>query len=253
MAVALTVSLVCSVLVSATAVSLHERQEENRAGSTIRTILTDLDLIREGEMIARARERAEPMIVELATGEILPPGEYDETLNLQDFDIRTLAAHPEYGREIPQERDFARLNRIPKYMKVYTVWEREGESVEKYAFQIYGRGLYSTLYGVIALGPDLKTIEGISFYDHAETPGLGGEIDNPRWKRSWMGKTALGEGGDVLIEVLTGPVDPSRPGAKHQIDGLSGATYTTRGVDNLVKFWLGEDGYGPYLRKLKGS
>jgi Na+-transporting NADH:ubiquinone oxidoreductase subunit C len=48
-------------------------------------------------------------------------------------------------------------------------------------------------------------------------------------------------------------VDPSRPGAKHQIDGLSGATYTTRGVDNLVKFWLGEDGYGPYLRKLKGS
>lgn len=251
--VALGVSLLCSILVSTTAVSLHERQEENRSGSTIRTILTDLDLIQEGERIARARERAEPMIVELATGEIVPPEEYDETLNLEDFDIRRLASHPEYGREIPEGRDLARINRMPKYMKVFTVREREGEAVEKYAFQIYGRGLYSTLYGVIALGPDLKTIEGISFYDHGETPGLGGEIDNPRWKRSWMGKEALSDAGEVLIEVLTGPVDLSRPEAKHRIDGLSGATYTTRGVDNLVKFWLGEDGYGPYLRKLKGG
>jgi len=251
--VALAVSLVCSILVSATAVSLHERQEENRSGSTLRTILTDLDLIREGERIARAMERAEAQLVELATGEILPPEQYDETLNLEDFDIQFLSSHPEYGRDIPDGKDLARIKRMPKYMKVFTVREREGEAVEKYAFQIYGRGLYSTMYGVLALKADLETVDSITFYDHGETPGLGGEIENSSWKRSWRGKEALDESGNVLIEVLDGPVDPSRPGAERQIDGLSGATYTTRGVDNLVKFWLGEDGYGPYIRKLRGG
>jgi len=119
--VALAVSLVCSILVSATAVSLHERQEENRSGSTLRTILTDLDLIREGERIARAMERAEAQLVELATGEILPPEQYDETLNLEDFDIQFLSSHPEYGRDIPDGKDLARIKRMPKYMKVFTV------------------------------------------------------------------------------------------------------------------------------------
>lgn len=249
--VALGVSLVCSVLVSATAVSLQERQEDNRAGSTLRTILDDLDLIREDELIARARERTEPVIVELATGEIVPEERYDETLNLEDFNIDVLAAHPDYGREVPAEKDFARLVRTPRFMKIYVVREREGDAVEKYALPIYGRGLYSMMHGVIALKPDLRTVDSITFTEHGETPGLGGEIENPAWKRSWRGKEALGDDGEVIIEVLTGAVDPSRPEANRQIDGLTGATFTTRGVDQLVKFWLGEEGYGPTIGRLR--
>lgn len=252
-AVALGISFVCSVLVSATAVSLNERQEENRSGSTLRIIMTDLGLLEEGERIAMAGERAEPILVELATGEVLPPERYDETLNLEEFDARRLSSHPEYGMEIPEGRDLARINRMPKYMKVYVIRERGGDAVEKYAFPVYGRGLYSTMYGIIALKPDLMTIDSITFYDHGETPGLGGEIENPSWKARWRGKGALDGEGNVLIEVLDGPVDPNRPGAEHQVDGLSGATYTTRGVDQLVKFWLGSDGYGPYIGKLRGS
>jgi Na+-transporting NADH:ubiquinone oxidoreductase subunit C len=91
----------------------------------------------------------------------------------------------------------------------------------------------------------------VTFYDHAETPGLGGEVDNPRWKDSWKGKQAIDETGKVKIEVLKGVVDTSRPESKYQIDGLSGATLTTRGVDNIVKFWLGDDGYGSLLKRLK--
>jgi Na+-transporting NADH:ubiquinone oxidoreductase subunit D len=101
----------------------------------------------------------------------------------------------------------------------------------------------------MALDRDLKTVKGITFYDHAETPGLGGEVDNPRWKGSWKGKQAMDESGKVKIEVLKGVVDMSRPEAKYQIDGLSGATLTTRGVDNIVKFWLGDNGYGPLLKR----
>ena len=129
--------------------------------------------------------------------------------------------------------------------------ERGGEGVAKYAFPVYGRGLYSTIRGVLALAPDLETVDSISFYEHGETPGLGGEIENTAWKRSWRGKAALDGEGNVLIRVLEGPVDPASEGANRRIDGLSGATYTSRGVDRLVRFWLGEEGYGPAIARLK--
>jgi Na+-transporting NADH:ubiquinone oxidoreductase subunit C len=105
-------------------------------------------------------------------------------------------------------------------------------------------------YG-LALADDLKTVKGFTFYEHAETPGLGGEVDNERWKKSWNGKQAFDTEGNLKLRVIKGIVDISRPEAQHQIDGLSGATLTSRGVDNLVSFWLGENGYGPLLKRLK--
>ena len=126
----------------------------------------------------------------------------------------------------------------------------QGGSMEKIILPVYGKGLWSTLYGFIALDRDLKTIRGITFYEHAETPGLGGEIDNPRWKNIWNGKQAFDEKGNLRIKVIKGIVDTSRQAAKYQIDGLSGATRTTHGVNALVRFWLGSDGYGPFLNKL---
>jgi Na+-transporting NADH:ubiquinone oxidoreductase subunit C len=80
--VALVVSLVCSILVSVTAVSLQDIQQENAAGSTLRTIVTDLDLINEGERISAVFERSEPILIELATGEIVSPEKYDRELNV---------------------------------------------------------------------------------------------------------------------------------------------------------------------------
>jgi len=123
--------------------------------------------------------------------------------------------------------------------------------LEKIILPVYGKGVWSTMYGFIALNNDLTTVEGFSFYEHGETPGLGGEVDNPAWRRSWVGKKAFDDRGKVAIEVLKGAVDPLSPEAVHQIDGLSGASLTTRGVDKLVRYWLGEHGYGPYLGKLR--
>ena len=99
----------------------------------------------------------------------------------------------------------------------------------------------------IALERDLDTISGLRFYQHAETPGLGGEIDNPRWIASWEGKELYDDDGALAIEVLKGQAPA---GYDHQIDGLSGATLTTRGVHNLVRFWMGDDGFGPFLDQL---
>ena len=107
--------------------------------------------------------------------------------------------------------------------------------------------------GYLALEPDLKTIIGLEFFDHKETPGLGGEIDNPKWKSIWKGKEIYSDSGDILISVIKGSVDKSSTLAKYQVDGLSGATITSNGVTNLLSFWLGDMGYGPLIDRLKQS
>ncbi len=123
--------------------------------------------------------------------------------------------------------------------------------IEQYIFPIYGKGLWSTMWGFISLEKDLHTIRGLTFYEQGETPGLGGEVDNPDWKKIWVGKKAFDTRGKLRIKVIKGEVDPSSPEAKYQVDGLSGSTLTTRGVNNLVRFWLGKHGYGPFLERLK--
>jgi Na+-transporting NADH:ubiquinone oxidoreductase subunit C len=109
------------------------------------------------------------------------------------------------------------------------------------------------MYGLIALGSDLNTVESFGFYEHGETPGLGGEIDNPNWKSSWVGKKVFANGGPPVIRVVKGKVAEDAPGAEHKVDGLSGATLTANGVTNTVDFWLGPNGFGPYLNRLKGG
>jgi Na+-transporting NADH:ubiquinone oxidoreductase subunit C len=103
------------------------------------------------------------------------------------------------------------------------------------------------MFGFLALDADFRTIRGFTFYEHGETPGLGGEIDNPRWQKKWQGKLAFSEDGQVMIEVLRGSVEAGDPLAPYRVDGISGATKTTQGVQGLVRFWLGENGYGPFL------
>ena len=112
--------------------------------------------------------------------------------------------------------------------------------------------MWSTLYGFLALEADANTVVGLVFYEHAETPGLGGEVDNPVWKAKWVGKEVYDEG-DVAISIIKGSVDPSSSNAVHQVDGLSGATLTSRGVHNLLHFWLGDNGYKPFLTNLKNG
>lgn len=108
------------------------------------------------------------------------------------------------------------------------------------------------MYGFVALDSDANTIAGLGFYEHGETPGLGGEVDNPRWKAVWEGKHAYRDG-DVAISVIKGTVNPDSSKAQWQVDGLSGATLTSKGVSNLVQFWLGEDGFAPYLNNLRNG
>ena len=127
------------------------------------------------------------------------------------------------------------------------------DQITKIILPVHGKGLWSTMYGFLALNRDGETVEGFAFYQQGETPGLGGEVDNPKWKASWIGKKVLDESGNPVIDIVKGSVDTTRPEAVHQVDGLSGATITSNGVENLLRFWLGENGFGPYLSKIRGE
>jgi Na+-transporting NADH:ubiquinone oxidoreductase subunit C len=247
--VAFGVCIVCSILVAGPTVLLKDRQDANKRLDKIKNILEAADLLKENaDVEAIYKEKVSAEIIDLIEGKVISNEQYTDILNPEKFDVKVLTKDPKYSHRIPQDKDKAKLKTIPKNMIVYYV--KNGNDIEKIVFPIYGKGLYGTLYGVMALGKDLKTIEGLTFYEHGETPGLGGEVDNPRWKEQWKGKMVYDDKWDVQIVVNKKGVVNSNLDQKYQIDGLSGATMTTRGVNNLVQFWMGENGYGPFIKHL---
>lgn len=108
---------------------------------------------------------------------------------------------------------------------------------DSYVVPISGKGLWSTIYGYLALERDADHVRGVTFYKHGETPGLGGECENPVWCAQWKGKSILDEQRKLFgVVVKKGKVDPSIPVEKaHKVDGLSGATITSNGITNFVK------------------
>lgn len=165
------------------------------------------------------------------------------------YDQRKASKDPAFSKSLSADDDKAKILRRVKYAVVYIVEGQDG--IEKIILPINGYGLWSTLYGFLALDADLNTVAGVGFYEHAETPGLGGEVDNPLWKTEWIGKKVYDDDGETALSVIKGKVDTSRPASVYQIDGLSGASLTSRGVHNLIQFWLGEQGFAPFLKNLK--
>jgi len=128
---------------------------------------------------------------------------------------------------------------------VYLV--REGGQVEQVILPVEGAGLWATMYGFLAVENDGNTVRGLQFYEHGETPGLGDGVDKPAWQALWQGKKLYDADGNVQIEVIKGPAPRD---SENQIDGLAGATLTGRGVSIFVRHWIGDEGYGPYLKSL---
>jgi len=242
--VALGVCLVCSVLVSATAVGLKARQRENQRLEKLRNILLagGIDPA-EGEVDALYNENIESIQIDLASGAA--------SSAMKNIDLKAALKAAALHEALLPETDLAGIRVRPVALSIYAV--REAGAVSRWILPFAGKGLWSTMYGFIALDADLKTVRGLTFYEHGETPGLGGEVDNPRWKAQWNGKIAFDDAGVLLLRVIKGKVDLSSPAAMHQVDGLSGSTLTTRGVDNTLRFWLGAEGYGPWLKKMRGE
>ncbi len=228
--------LACSTMISAAYVGLRERQDENRLLDKQKSVLIACQKIKTGEKISREEilkrfSNIEAKVIDLATGK------YVEGVDPDAFDEDAV-------EKVPAPKNAAQVLEIPKQVKIYRVMD--GDHLGMMVLPIYGKGLWSTLYGFLALDADGNTVRGLTYYQHGETPGLGGEVDNPKWKNRWPGRKIFGEDGSVKLHVIKGQAGPATENP-YEVDGLSGATLTSRGVSNMLQFWFGKDGYGPYL------
>ncbi|MGR9012981.1 MAG: Na(+)-translocating NADH-quinone reductase subunit C [Gammaproteobacteria bacterium] len=247
-AIAVALCLVCAVLVSFSAVALKPLQVHNKELDMKKNILDVAGLLQEDSNIdAEFAERIEAKIVDLETGD------YVEDMNVAEYDQRKAAKDPALSVAIPKDKDIAHIRVKAKFAKVFLV--KEGGAIKSIILPVNGYGLWSTLYGFLSVDPDGQTVQSINFYDQAETPGLGGEVVNPNWRALWKGKKVYPETGTDMSEpslsLIKGVVDNTKAGSQYQVDGLAGATLTSTGVSNLVKYWMSKEGFASYLAKVR--
>jgi len=243
--VAFALCIVCSVIVSTAAVVLKPAQEANKTLDRKRNILAAAGMLDESQSVEEQFSKVSSRLVDLRTGK------YTDAEDPERYDQRKAAKDPATSQSLSKDDDLANIGRREHLAIVYLVGASEGQ-FDKIILPVHGAGLWSTLYGFIALESDANTVAGLGFYEHGETPGLGGEVDNPRWKALWPGKQVYKDG-DAALGLIKGNVNNNSSDATWQVDGLSGATLTSNGVSNLVKFWMGENGFSLFLNNLRSG
>ncbi|MCP4170433.1 MAG: Na(+)-translocating NADH-quinone reductase subunit C [Fuerstiella sp.] len=242
--VAIQLCLVCSVVVSSLAVGLKDIQNQQKEAFRQQSILSAAGKWEDGGDTAELfKEYITPVVVDLEINKATDRYQADDSRLETKFADRT----PEFHDILDSAADVAGIRKREKYSIVYEV--RESDVLKTVVLPVRGKGLWSTLYGFVALdltaaadGAAGLKIKGLTYYKHGETPGLGGEVDNPLWKAKWPGKSVYTDGWEVKVEVS------KSASTEYQVDALSGATLTSNGVTNMLRFWLGKDGFGPYLQ-----
>lgn len=227
--VALGIALVCALLVSFTAVSLRPYYIANLEAERMSRLASILDALNESGK-SKSFDDIEARVVNLASGQ------YSELLDPSTYDAKRAANDPGASVAIPDELDISGIKRRAKHAVVYLLRKGDG-AIDSIILPVRGVGYQSALYGYLALSADTREILTLKFYEQGETPGLGSQIQNPAWEAQWPGKQALDSEGKVSI----------------RFDAISGATRTSIGVDRLLKFWLGDFGFGPYLKRVRAG
>ena len=258
--VATCLCLVCSVMVSTAAVVLRPAQQIQKLLDIQKNILKVAGIYDKTLKVDSQFKVVEPVLIELTGKRITDPSE--EGINLKTYDPRKAAKKEHDSVEVNPPGSLPQIARREIYTIAYEIRKEDG-NLDQVILPIYGKGLWSTLYGFIAVDADGQTIRGITFYEHGETPGLGGEVDNPVWKAVWTGKSAFAAS-DIAaasfdhlptptVKVAKGEVTANTPQAEFRVDGLSGATITSNGVTSFVRYWLGPDAFGSYLQQIRSE
>ena len=243
MGVVLAVCLVCSIVVAAAAVGLRPLQIANKAKDVQQNILVVAGLKTDKSLEKIFEENIEVKLVDLETGSFVTD------IDSATYDQRSASKDPASSTKLTAKQNVANMGRRANVAKVYLVSNDEGK-LERIVLPIHGAGLWAPIYGFVAVQADGNTIDALTFYEHGETPGLGGEITNPRWRKLWVGKTFFDDKGQPAIDIIKGQAPKNDA---HKVDGLSGATLTSNGVENIFTFWLGKDGFGPFLKKVQAG
>ncbi len=244
LAVTLLVCAACSAAIAASVEWLRPYQEAHRAADRsgrIRELVASVPGL-ETALGPLGSGRLETRVVELDSGRYAPGVDPDA------FDLSQAVMDPAESVALPPERDLAGIERRADHALVYEL--RDAGGLRLVVLPVHGAGYVSTLRGHLALDADGETVRGLDFHEQAETPGLGTEIQSPRWRAQWPGKRVRDDAGRIRLGVARGAVYPGDPDAAHLVDGISGATKTGDGVTDLLRFWLGPDGFGPYLERI---
>jgi Na+-transporting NADH:ubiquinone oxidoreductase subunit C len=247
--VAISVCLVCSIIVSTAAVALRPMQKQNQELDQKQNILRAAGLLPADATVDAQGRSIDELFAEFEVRAVdLDTGEYVD-IDISDYDPIKAAKVPAESRRLADAEDIATIRRRENVSLVYI--RREEGRLDKVVIPVRGYGLWGTLLGYLALEGDVETISGLGFYFHKETPGLGGEVDNSRWKALWNGVAAFDEQGNPAVRLVKVRSADGSDASRFEVDALSGATLTTRGVENLVRFWTGDLGFGPYLNNLR--
>jgi Na+-transporting NADH:ubiquinone oxidoreductase subunit C len=234
------VCLVCAALVSIAASSLKPLQQANKLLDKQTKILEASGLLEKAgtDIVGTYNKFVVAKMIDLDSGEIIQG-------NTDIFDER--ADSRNLAKSSKPKNDIAGINRRANHAVVYFVNDEQGK-LNTMVLPIVGSGLWDLMYGFIGLAPDLNTVESVIYSDHKETPGLGAEVLNPKWKALWPGKKMFDDNQKVAIKIVKGG---AKKGDIHGVDALSGATLTSNGVQHTLHFWLGDEGYGPFIAKFR--
>jgi Na+-transporting NADH:ubiquinone oxidoreductase subunit C len=246
--VVLITALVCSSLVSAAVVVLRPIQLNNQMLDRSRNImqLTGLlpsDKTLEDEEMLELYKTLDVRIIDIdAAG-------YDGEIDPVTFNSRQVLNNPDLSVAIPADQDQANLGRRSRFEPVYMVWNED--SLDRVILPVQGSGMWSMLYGYIALEADLNTISGMTFYEQNETPGLGDQITHGHWLEQWRGRQIYDFEGKFRFRVNESVVQPGSATAEFEVDALTGATITGNAVTNMMHYWFGPHGYQEFLLALR--
>ena len=243
--VAFVICLVCSLVVSFAAVNLRDLQKENATNNQSIKILQAAKIYDSSVDVKIQFSMLEMKYVDFNSGKILDS--YENFL-IEDYDQLKSTRNPNLSTSLSASEDIAIIKNRENVGKFFIV-RNEDSSIDKLILPIRGYGLWGTLYGYMAIEEDFNTVAGLEFYDHKETPGLGAEVDNPKWKAMWPGKKIY-ENDEVKLAVMKGKVETDDANIDYKVDGLSGATLTSRGVTNMISYWFGESGYAKLFKEL---
>jgi len=234
--------LLCSAIISLIAIQLRSVQNENVVKDMQKKIVSSAGLQLEYGSVENAMMNIKTIVVDLDQGKIVD-------INPNSYELSKELREEGKYKFLSAENDIASIKKREKYSKVYI--EYKDDKINTLILPVRGYGLWGILYGYLAIKSDFNTVAGLEFYEHKETPGLGAEIDNPKWKALWKGKKIYQENGEVSLKVIKGNVLASSDNINYEVDGLSGATLTCNGVTNLIAYWMGSDGFLNFINNLR--
>ena len=244
--VAFSLCVVCSILVCLAAIVRIDKEAYNKQLEIRKTVLTVAGYQQQiddgGNIDELFTNNVELKLVDLSAGE------FTTAVDAATYDQKEAVDDPALSEEIPAAQDLAGIGVRAKYAAIYQT--KSGDLI----LPIRGAGMWGPMYGYISIAADGNTVKGFTFYQHAETPGLGAEVDNPNWKALWPDKQIYNKSGAVAIKVVKkGKFNPTAADAVNTIDGLAGSTVTGNKVQGIVRYWFSDHGFGKFIANLKAK